>query len=59
MGQSCEGCTSDLTVLEIRTGYKAMDFPDFEHMHVFEFERRVKQYAHPANNGKVSISQIQ
>jgi len=32
--------------------------PDFEQINVLEFERRVKLFAHPANNGKVSIGQL-
>ena len=32
--------------------------PDFEAVNILDFERRVKDYAHPANNGKVSISQL-
>jgi len=58
MGHTCETCTADLTIHEVRTDAKAMRLPDFESIHIFDFERRIKLYAHPGNNGKVSISQL-
>ena len=30
--------------------------PDFESINILEFEAKLKLYAHPANNGKVSVS---
>ena len=32
--------------------------PDFESINILHFEALVKLYAHPANNGKVSVSQL-
>ena len=30
--------------------------PDFSSISILDFEAKIKLYAHPANNGKVSVS---
>ena len=32
--------------------------PDLESINILDFEARVKLFAHPANNGKVSVGQL-
>ena len=60
MGQTCTlNCGNDIQKFEI-TDFVGSDMhrPDFDLINILEFERRVKLYAHPANNGKVSVGQL-
>ena len=59
MGQGCsQNCGGDLHVFEIvslpRKKTIIDERPDLECVNILEFERLVKLFAHPANNGKVN-----
>ena len=60
MGQCSLWCGgSDMPTYEL-ANMEGSDFdrPEFDLINILEFERRVKCFAHPANNGKVSVGQL-
>ena len=60
MGNQCQGCaTPDVANFELLSMKLEENMrPAFEEMNILEYEQRIKMYAHPANNGKISILQL-
>ena len=57
MGQTCQG------VRELDEAYEMMmEFEtsrlNLSHIDILEYERRLKRYAIPENNGKISVDQL-
>ena len=61
MGQSCtpQCCTIQMEIQEVHVSAKAeVERLNLSTINILDYEKRVKKYAHPCNQSKVSISQL-